>query len=264
MGSNAHVALRSIRLIQERGVYSFLRVGKLYAFGWFTAFVWAVKYGIDPRRGLRAAMSTEVPIFRDLFANLRPNDVFYDVGAHTGLFTEPVASMLGGDRVVAFEPGDGATRLKRRLADAGLEATVVEKAISHQDGDGYYSHSGRVGLLGDTDAPAFTTTNAVEILDDDALPTPTVVKIDVFGAEGDVLKGLEEILSEDACRLVYLEVHLPMTFQRKRPEHIFENFLEEWSLTEVVEVLFRCGFDVDPIYLRSETDDLFIKAEKPT
>lgn len=263
MAENENVAVRGYRLVREEGPIRFLVRLAAYAVGLATTLVWMVRYGIDFRPAWRAAMSTEDAIFRDLFANLGPDDVFYDVGADTGLFTLPVASMLGPGRVVAFEPGEGSETLRDRLRDAGAEATVVEKAITGRAGATYHAHEGRVGLLGDTDAPEFPTTDASEILAEGSIPLPTVVKIDVFGAEGDVVEGLEELLARDECRLVYLELHLPMTFQRKRPEPIFDDYMETWSLTDVVEVLFRCGFEVEPIHLRADTDDLFIRASKP-
>lgn len=265
MVQNSNLVVRSYHYIRERGILSFLEAVKRYTVALLTTGYWAFIYGVDFKPGWRAATSTERPIFEDLFANLRTDDVFYDIGADEGLFTCPVASILGPGQVVAFEPGTGAKRLERRLLEAGLEATVVEKAVSHRGSEGYNAHEGRVGFLGDTDAPAFDVTNAREILDEGELPLPTVVKIDVYGAETDVTEGLKEILARDECRLVYLELHLPMAFQqRKRPDDIFDTFLEEWSLTDVVQILLQCGFEVKPIYLRSETDDLFIRASKPS
>ena len=263
MAERKNIVARSYTFVRQEGIGKFLLRAKVYVWRFIITVYWVVKYDVDFKPGWRAAISTELPIFRDLLTNLRDDDVFYDIGADTGLFTCLVASKLGPEQVVAFEPGDGVTELERRLTEGDLQATVVEKAISQGDENEYHAHEGRVGLLGNTEAPAFPSTNAREILAEGDSPLPTVVKIDVFGAEGDVVRGLEEILSRDECRLVYLELHLPMTFQRKRPEQIFENYLDEWSLTEVVRILFQCGFEVEPIYLRSRTDDLFIRAYKP-
>mgnify|MGYP006286790311 CR=1 FL=1 len=264
MARNANLVVRSYRYIRQRGIVSFLEAAKRYTVALLYTVYWAFRFGVDLEPGWLAATSSERRIFEDLFANLRVDDVFYDVGADEGLFTCPVASTLETGRVVAFEPGSGAKRLERRLQEAGLEATIVEKAVSHRGSEGYNAHEGRVGFLGDTDAPDFEVTNAREILDGGELPLPTVVKIDVYGAETDVTEGLKEILARDECRLVYLELHLPMAFQqRKRPDDIFEAFLEEWSLTDVVQVLLQCGFEVEPIYMRNDTNDLFIRASKP-
>jgi FkbM family methyltransferase len=225
---------------------------------------WRYRYGVIEECGRQAALSSERPVFNDLFANLDSSDVFYDVGAYTGLYTGAMASFLPPGQVVAFEPGEAVAELETYLQRHDLEAIVVPKALSQRAGDGYHSHEDRLGLLGNTDEDgSLPATSAQEIIADGELPFPTVVKIDVFGAELDAVRGLEELLERDECRLVYCELHLPTTFQRKRPDHIFEEYLNEWSFTEIVRVLYRCGFEVDPMFLRDDTHDLFIKAYKP-
>jgi FkbM family methyltransferase len=220
---------------------------------------WRYRYGVDCQSGWNAAVSSERPVFSDLFANLRPDDVFYDVGAHVGIFTRPVANHLSEGSVVAFEPGQGATRLREAVGEAP-NVHVVEKAISRRGGAGYHAHEGRVGLLGDDDAREFAVTDGREILDEGRLPLPNVVKIDVFGAELDVVEGLEPLLERPECRLVYCEVHLPTSFQQKRPDEVFEAYLEEWSFTDLVEAFYRCGFRVEPTLLRRDTHDVFLRA----
>jgi FkbM family methyltransferase len=249
---------RALSVLRERGPRTFLEAAGQYATGAVVAPWWQYRYGLDAADGFEAAASDERPVFADLFANLRPDDVFYDVGAHVGLFTRPVAKLLPEGTVVAFEPGEGADELRRSLDDSNV--VLVEEAISRTAGEGYHSHNGRVGLLGNDDADAFRTTNAREILDEGTLPLPNVVKIDVFGAEVDVVEGLEELLQRDECRLVYCEVHLPTTFQRKRPDDVFEEYLDSWSFTDLVRVFYRCGFEVEPMYLRRDTHDVFLKA----
>ena len=252
---------RAFHVLRKRGPRTLAKHAWWYAVGALTALWWQLRYDIDVGTGLEAAVSDERPVFADLFANLRRDDVFYDVGAHVGIFTRPVAAYLTEGTVVAFEPGEGASRLR---TSTGEHSNVVlsETAISQQAGDGYHSHQGRVGLLGNSDAAGFETVDAHDILDDETIPLPTVVKIDVFGAELDVVKALEELLARDECRLVYLEAHLPTTFQRKRPDDVFEDYLDAWSLTDLVRVFYSAGFEVEPIYLRRDTHDVFLKAYK--
>ncbi|WP_136588475.1 FkbM family methyltransferase [Salinigranum halophilum] len=256
---------RSVSVLRERGPRVLAKEVKKRTRGAVYAPYWEYEYGIDREHGFRAASSTEFPVFRDLLANLHTGDVFYDVGAYTGLFTLPVADVLPPGHVVAFEPSDEAAALESSLEEAGLDATVVQKAVSAGHGADYYTSDGidRVGLLGDDeeriDVP---TIDGTEVLASE-LPLPTVVKIDVFGAEVDVVTGLEPVLERTECRLVYCELHLPTSFQRKRPETVFENFLDTWSFTEIVRTLYRCGFEVEPMYLRSDTHDLFIRAYRP-
>jgi FkbM family methyltransferase len=257
---------RGISVLRERGPRVLAEEVKKHARGAVYAPYWAYEYGIDREHGFRAASSTEFPVFRDLFANLRSGDVFYDVGAYTGIFTHPVADMLPPGHVVAFEPSDEATALESSLEEAGLDVTVVQRAVSADRDADYYTSKGieRVGLLGDVEEGVdVPTISGDEILADDDLPLPTVVKIDVFGAEVDVVTGLEPVLAQPQCRLVYCELHLPTSFQRKRPEAVFENFLDTWSFTEIVRTFYECGFEVEPMYLRTDTHDLFVRAYRP-
>lgn len=262
--NSANLFTRAARVLRENGPRVLIAEVATYLRGVAYSLYWQFRYGVDYRHTRVASTSTELPVLTDLFANLRADDVFYDVGAYKGLFTLPVASVLPPGHVVAFEPGDGATALEASLAEAGLTATVVRKAVSASGGQGYHEHEGRLGLLGDSEgSDGFATIDAHEIVDADELPLPTVVKIDVFGAETDVIAALEPILARPDCRLVYCELHLPTSFQRSRPEPIFEQFLDEWSFTDIVRTLYRCGFEVDPIYLRADTHDLFLKAYRP-
>ena len=256
MGNLLSLPGRARRVLDEEGLGTLVEAAA--HLGWSVPWLvyWHLRYDLALGPGWVAASSTERRIFEDLFRNLRPDDVFYDVGAHEGLFTLPIADYLGPEQVVAFEPGDGITTLREK---ADERTHIVEKAISQRTDRDYHSHPGRVGLLGDTDADSFETISGADICESD-LPLPNVVKIDVFGAEVDVVESLEPVFERPDCRLVYLEVHLPTTFQRKRPDDIFDSFLEEWSLTDIVRVFYRCGFEVEPMYLRRDTHDVFLKA----
>lgn len=62
------------------------------------------------------------------------------------------------------------------------------------------------------------------------VPSPDVIKIDVEGAELNVLRGLEDTLSSRDCRVVYCEVHGDTNQNLSR---------------RVGEMLRECGFAVD-------------------
>jgi hypothetical protein len=46
-----------------------------------------------------------------------------------------------------------------------------------------------------------------ELIAESELPSPTVVKIDVEGAELKVIEGMSNKLASEECRLVYCEIH---------------------------------------------------------
>jgi FkbM family methyltransferase len=129
--------------------------------------------------------------------------VVYDVGAHIGFFS--LCSARLGASVVAFEPDPGnAARLRRNveLNDAAVE--VIEAAVSDADGE--------VALDAGDSASERTIrpgrgVRAVTLSKFAAhRPPPTLIKIDVEGAEGRVLRGASSLLVQ-AAPVVVCEVH---------------------------------------------------------
>ena len=140
-------------------------------------------------------------------------DVVWDVGASLGLFTFQAACISGRrGAVVAIEPDPWAARLLERTAakNAGNTAPVEIVPVALADTSGARSFviakRGRAAshLLGygGTQAGGARRTFQVPTMTLDTLtdkcPHPQVVKIDVEGAELEVLKGGERLL--DAIR----------------------------------------------------------------
>lgn len=157
----------------------------------------------------------ERDIIRDLLKSLRDDDVFYDVGANVGTYTCFAASRLPAGATVAFEPEPvNASRLEENLTLNGLEGRVLRVALSDTTGTtqlaltgtepGEGSHAISVDGTGTTEVAMATGDGLIA---EWRLPAPSVVKIDVEGAEMRVLRGLRRAL-ENEVRLIYLEVHL--------------------------------------------------------
>jgi FkbM family methyltransferase len=153
-----------------------------------------------------------------LFA-LSPADVAYDVGANVGLYTLLMAKAVGDQgQVVAFEPEPKCfARLIENARLNGLSNVFpVPKALGDKTGaarltrDGTLNSFRVVELQGNAaSSPGHTT----EVIDGDSyveqqhLPLPRVVKIDVEGYELRVLRGLRRTLSIPTCVVVSCEVH---------------------------------------------------------
>lgn len=62
---------------------------------------------------------------------------------------------------------------------------------------------------------------------------PTLVKIDVEGAEEDVIAGLRALLQEPACRSVVCEVHFGLLAARGEPQAPvrIQETLRGWGFT---------------------------------
>ncbi|MDQ3953635.1 MAG: FkbM family methyltransferase [Actinomycetota bacterium] len=152
---------------------------------------------------------------------LRKGDLYVDVGAHIGIHALVLGrylSRLGAGSVLAFEPAsDVAARLRWAVARNGLHnVSVVEEALGAERGSAtlktdphlYHESDGSVRSFYGPGPAAYEV--AVTTLDDWLEANPAtkidVVKVDVEGAEFDVLRGMTKVLSKEPPRLVGVEI----------------------------------------------------------
>lgn len=155
----------------------------------------------------------EVPVQAWLAANVRPGFTVYDVGAHAGFFSLLCARLAGpAGRVVAFEPrAENAERLRASARANGFEhITVDQRAVSDRPGDAAFALmsstlEGRLASPGDT-AGARVPTTTIDACVDAGMPPPDVIKVDVEGAEGAVIRGAARTIAARRP-LLLLEVH---------------------------------------------------------
>ena len=159
---------------------------------------------------------------RDIMTVLHEDDVFYDIGANTGLYTCFAARRC--ETVIAFEPyPPNLSELEEnsQLNDGNI--TVLDVALSNKsDTIGFVVDDENWGGAGtggagfgkgsiDEDEGDLEVSTVIgdDLIEQGEIPKPTVVKIDVEGAEPLVIEGLRNGLSQDSCRLVFCEVHRP-------------------------------------------------------
>ncbi|MFC7227998.1 FkbM family methyltransferase [Salinirubellus salinus] len=201
---------------------------------------------------------SERDVITEVLESLEPADVFYDVGANIGMYTCFVANELGADRIVAFEPHEESVdRLRENLQHNNLDAKIIPVALSDIEGKVDLAVAGDQVGEGEHAIATGRTARTVEVevnrgdglIDRCDLPEPTVIKIDVEGAEFAVLNGLRSTLQE-SCRLVFCEIH---------PRKI-QNF--DANEGDVYKLLRSYGFEIEAIHQRGS--EHFIKAEKRT
>lgn len=166
-------------------------------------------------------LRSEGDMLRDLLDELEEDDVFYDVGANTGLYTCFAAKKIPRGTVVAFEPyPPNIDELERNAALNSENITVLGVALADESDTVKISTPetptpghGTASMTADGGAD-IRAVRGDELVTDGTVPAPTVVKIDVEGAEPLVIDGLAESLSDSRCRLVYCEVHLPSSAPR--------------------------------------------------
>lgn len=171
---------------------------------------------------VKVADEAERPLLSLLLSRVEPDDVFYDVGANVGTFTCLVGQALPRGSVVAFEPyPPNVERLRENAARNGVDATVVPLALSSGSGEAALSvvdstNPGTQESSIDVEYPERSRTVSsvrVRVETGDSvrrargLPPPSVMKIDVEGTGPAVIRGFEETLRGEDCRLVCVEPH---------------------------------------------------------
>jgi FkbM family methyltransferase len=175
---------------------------------WFTTE--SIRFRV---RALKALLRDQRAEFGAIWRHLRPGDIACDIGANKGSFIYWLSWWVRDGRVVAFEPQpELAGDLVNICRVIGLFNVKVEASA-------VYSHSGNQDLFLPTGHPpgaslhrktleteSFTTLSVPLVALDDYFSENdkvALLKIDVEGAELQVLKGAARILRQRAPLLVF-------------------------------------------------------------
>lgn len=153
-----------------------------------------------------------------MLEHFRDGDVAYDVGANIGLVSLLLAlHRPGGKRVHSFEPEPvNYGRLLRNIELNGLEDRIsahraalgaeegeAELFVRPGAGEGRHSLASADGSKGSIRVPVTTVAGFAR----DSGDPPDFLKIDVEGAEGQVLQGMDALLADRRPRELFLEIH---------------------------------------------------------
>ena len=143
---------------------------------------------------------------------LRKGDLFLDIGANVGTFTV-LASGVCRARTFSFEPDSGTVaHLKRNIEINNLNelVQVYECALGAGHGDVAFTVGldtvNRIATSKDTKTRMVRIATLDEIAADS---DPVMMKVDVEGAELEVLSGAERVLANPSLRIVELETLVP-------------------------------------------------------
>ena len=161
-------------------------------------------------------LGTSEPAEQAVLAGLlKPGDVFYDIGANIGFYATLAARLVGPEgRVCAFEPfAASAGMVERNAALNQFEnVTVTQAAVAAQDGSLYLNlaaQSAQNKLQASDPGTQGVAVQAIAIdswISARSVPLPSVVMIDVEGAELDVLRGMKQTLMR-CLPSIMCEVH---------------------------------------------------------
>jgi FkbM family methyltransferase len=159
---------------------------------------WLAGAAPGPGKGLSVVVDRSEPEqLREAQRLCRPGSICFDVGAEAGIYTLLFAEVAS--RVYSFEPlPANQAWLARTLARNRVEtAVIVPWAMSDRSAlsrfrDGQESSEGRLDPAGDRPVFAVTCDEFCEHYG----VVPSVMKIDVEGAEAAVLRGATRVLRE--------------------------------------------------------------------
>lgn len=194
----------------------------------------------------------------DVLSEISEDDVFYDIGANVGLYSCLIGSDPSDCHIYLFEPHPtNVEALRQNLELNSINADIFQLALSDEEGTVELSSKGSEAGLGEHSLDTTESESTIPVTvrrldtirDEHNLPVPTVVKIDVEGAELNVLRGATETFSDPKCETIYCEVH---------PERV-ESF--DGSYSEVQNQLIDLGFEL-AVLDREMGSRIMIKATK--
>jgi FkbM family methyltransferase len=145
--------------------------------------------------------------------NLKPGQVFVDVGASVGYYTLLASGLVGSSgKVYAFEPlEENFEVLTKNLADNGIKNVIVNfTVLSDKEELKTNIYGKNIGGQWGTDKGLGKNSRRVNNISFDKLNkkeriVPDMIKIDVEGSQMEVIKGMEKVLSADKEMTIIIE-----------------------------------------------------------
>ena len=191
----------------------------------------------------------ESEVLEALLPFLGHGAVFWDIGANFGLHGLTAKHLKPDTRVICIEPSPVMiARLQTNARLNNVSVEIINAALADSRGFRYLHLAlGNAGMttlkpLENASYPdkvlcwCDTGDNLVEC---NTLPVPTVIKLDVEGSELDVLRGLQNVLSETRLQAVVLEAD---------PKFVSE------SDSEVYKILTAAGFKMKVLTRNERTE----------
>ena len=172
----------------------------------------SVACGFEGARDIRKKGVDEEHVSKLFCSLINENDIVMDIGASIGYYT--ILAAKRARKVYAFEPLPFA--YKRLIENININhynnVEAIQLGISDKSSIKTL-HVPKVGITGSTYSKMVTSNRVIDV-DIKTIPLdslevqPNLIKIDVEGAEVDVLKGMTNILNKGTT--IICEVHKPL------------------------------------------------------
>ena len=176
---------------------------------------------------------------------IQPGSVVYDVGANVGYFSLLASELTGKEgQVYSFEPLPRNIKflMKHKSLNNLNNIEVIEAAVSFQSGEALFDlgASSAMGHLSEVGGLRVRMVSLDDLVSEGELQPPEYIKIDVEGAEYDVLRGAEKIIEKFRPTL-FLDTHQRTahqnTIQYLEEHHYHFEILDGKPLSETKELI---------------------------
>jgi FkbM family methyltransferase len=173
---------------------------------------------------------TEEPHTVAWLERLKPEDVYWDIGANVGMYAV-YAAKFRGCRTVAFEPeSQNYALLVENIVMNGVAGRCLPASVGVSDSEGtsrlhvrYVTKGGAFNALGDATPDSFKAAQGYErhegfeqlvygcpvdaLVKKHGLPSPTHIKLDVDGLEPNIIAGAMETIRSGSVRSILVELN---------------------------------------------------------
>lgn len=153
------------------------------------------------------------------FMNIEPR-VIYDIGACVLHWTNEAKSVWSNSKFIVFEAMEETKFLYEKenldhfngvLSDSDNKIVEFYKNVTHPGGNSYYKENelvnpDSVNYFNESNKVSALTKSLDSVVKDNNFPYPDLIKMDVQGAELDILKGAKTVLNN--CRDLILELQV--------------------------------------------------------
>lgn len=186
----------------------------------------------------------------DQFFKPRQGDTIVDAGAHVGFYTLKAAKEVGNKgQVVAVEPEDNNFRLLSQNIQINKYKNIipVKLALSDFEGKARFflkarscSHSlvGKTWATPIVDVTETTVTTLDKLLDKLLVKKVDILKINVEGAEAEVLRGSRTSLAERRISNVIVTPHPPYNQEADRISRYLETYGYKTKVVADAQILY--------------------------